>query len=59
MEILGSRALDEVFDDYIDRWHADPMQFSSGGVTPEDLAKCLAHSNFLLWHEEDKARRRM
>ena len=58
MEILGSTPLDQVFDRCIDLWHNDPGIAVPADVAANELALRLAHRNFLLWHEEDKARRK-
>ena len=49
--------LEKAFNEAIDRWHQDDSAFDvlDGAVNP--LALELAWRNFLLWHEEDKARR--
>lgn len=49
--------LPEAFDRCIAFWHTDPDNHSVPGVSNSPTALELAWRNFLLWHEEDKARR--
>lgn len=45
------------FDRCIAFWHTDPSNYAVPGVSSNPIALELAWRNFLLWHEEDKARR--
>ena len=54
---LKLEQLPEMFDRCIDFWHSDSSDHSVSGVSANPLALELAWRNFLLWHEEDKARR--
>lgn len=45
------------FDGAIAYWHTDPAEFRMAGSSINPLALELAYKNYLLWHEEDKARR--
>ena len=49
--------LPEIFDRCIDFWHSDASCHSVPEVSANPIALELAWRNFLLWHEEDKARR--
>src|SRR5689334_1298041 len=49
--------LPEAFDRCINFWHSDPDNHAVPGVSSNPTAVDLAWRNFLLWHEEDKARR--
>ena len=49
--------LEVAFDRAIELWHQDDSTFNLPGVELNLLALELAWRNFLLWHEEDKARR--
>lgn len=49
--------LEEIFDRYLAFWHTDPPVFDALDIIINPLALDLAWSNYLLWHEEDKARR--
>lgn len=49
--------LEDVFDRYLAFWHSDPAQYDSLGIDVNPIALELAWRNYLLWHEEDKARR--
>ncbi len=49
--------LEETFDRYLTFWHSDPVQYDSLGIAVNPIALELAWRNYLLWHEEDKARR--
>ena len=57
LNTLNLVGLEDVFDRCITHWHADPASFAVPGVTCNSLALELAWRNYLLWHEEDKARR--
>lgn len=54
---LNLVTLEDTFDRYIDFWHGDPAQYDALGIKVNPIALELAWRNFLLWHEEDKARR--
>lgn len=54
---LNLKQLPETFDLCITHWHADPDSFTVPGISCNPLALELAWRNYLLWHEEDKARR--
>jgi len=49
--------LEEKFDRYLDFWHSNPAKFDSLEIAIHPIALELAWRNYLLWHEEDKARR--
>jgi hypothetical protein len=49
--------LPEAFDRCIAFWHTDPDDHAVPDVSSNPTALELAWRNFLLWHEEDKARR--
>jgi len=49
--------LPEAFDRCIASWHTDPGHHAVPGISNNPIALELAWRNFLLWHEEDKARR--
>lgn len=57
LKILQLIDLESAFDCAIERWHDNDATFDvlDGNVNPVALE--LAWRNFLLWHEEDKARR--
>ncbi|MEI6206990.1 MAG: DUF4254 domain-containing protein [Desulfuromonadales bacterium] len=55
--LLKLTQLPETFDHCITFWHADPANCAVPGVSGNSIALELAWRNFLLWHEEDKARR--
>jgi len=58
--LLNTLKLDELeqaFDRCITFWHSDTGCFTVPGVFCNPIALELAYRNFLLWHEEDKARR--
>jgi len=54
---LNLGGLEAAFDCCITFWHTDSGSFSVPDVTCNPLALELAWRNYLLWHEEDKARR--
>ena len=54
---LNLSGLLEAFDRCITFWHTDPSSHAVPGISANPLALELAWRNFLLWHEEDKARR--
>jgi hypothetical protein len=49
--------LQEIFDQNLAFWHQDPQDYSGLGLAVNPIALELAWRNYLLWHEEDKARR--
>src|ERR1039457_5143354 len=49
--------LPDVFDLCIAFWHCESPEQTPPGLTLNPLALELSRRNFLLWHEEDKARR--
>jgi len=54
---LNLSGLPEAFDRCITFWHTDPSSHAVPDISANPLALELAWRNFLLWHEEDKARR--
>lgn len=54
---LNLTQLPEVFDRCIAFWHTDASAPAVPGVSANPVAMELAWRNYLLWHEEDKARR--
>ena len=54
---LNLTGLEDSFDRYIRYWHTDPAVYDGLDVAISPIALELAYSNYLLWHEEDKARR--
>ena len=54
---LNLCGLEEAFDRCISIWHSSPDNFKVPGVLCNQTAIELAYRNYLLWHEEDKARR--
>jgi hypothetical protein len=57
LNTLNLDGLEQVFDRCITFWHTDPGDFAVPGVFCNPIALELAYRNYLLWHEEDKARR--
>lgn len=57
LNTLNLDGLEHVFDRCITYWHANPDCFTVPGVSCNPIALDLAYRNYLLWHEEDKARR--
>jgi hypothetical protein len=57
MEELLLNHLPEVFDRCLEYWHTDPGDYRPSGFLLNLIALELAYRNYLLWHEEDKARR--
>src|SRR5450631_3435110 len=49
--------LEDSFERFLDFWHGEPAQYDSLGIDVNPIALELAWRNYLLWHEEDKARR--
>ncbi len=54
---LKLQHLPETFDRCLEYWHSNPADFKMVGSEINTLALELAYKNYLLWHEEDKARR--
>jgi len=50
-------SLEETLDRYLSFWHSDPAEYNTLGAEINPIALELAWRNYLLWHEEDKARR--
>lgn len=49
--------LEETFDRYLAFWHTEPPTHDALDIDINPIALELAWRNYLLWHEEDKARR--
>ncbi len=54
---LNLAKLEESFDRYLTFWHTDPPAHDAPDIRINPIALELARCNYLLWHEEDKARR--
>ncbi len=54
---LKLNELEETFDRYLAFWHTDPPVHDTLDICINPIALELAWRNYLLWHEEDKARR--
>jgi hypothetical protein len=54
---LNLTGLEDSLDRYISYWHTDPAVYDALDVAISPIALELAYRNYLLWHEEDKARR--
>lgn len=54
---LNLVGLEDAFDRYLDFWHTDPARHDGLDIPVHPIALELAYRNYLLWHEEDKARR--
>ena len=54
---LSLTGLEDSFDRYVSYWHTDPAVYDALDVAINPIALELAYRNYLLWHEEDKARR--
>jgi uncharacterized protein YicC (UPF0701 family) len=54
---LELERLEAAFDSYLAYWHTDPQNYDGLDITINPIALELAFRNYLLWHEEDKARR--
>ena len=54
---LNLAMLEDAFDRCLAFWHTDPEAYDSLDVAVNPIALELAYRNYLLWHEEDKARR--
>jgi hypothetical protein len=57
MNTLQLVGLESVFDRYLEFWHSEPTQYDALAISVNPIALELAWRNYLLWHEEDKARR--
>lgn len=57
ISVLKLVTLEDVFDRFLAFWHSDPAQYDSLETDVNPIALELAWRNYLLWHEEDKARR--
>jgi hypothetical protein len=57
MEELHLNSLPEAFDHCLAYWHTDPGDYRPAGLLLHPVALELSYRNYLLWHEEDKARR--
>jgi hypothetical protein len=54
---LNLMQIEETFDRYLTFWHNDPPTYNALDISISPIALELAYRNYLLWHEEDKARR--
>lgn len=54
---LNLARLEDSFDRYLTFWHTDPPAYDALDIRIHPIALELAWRNYLLWHEEDKARR--
>ena len=54
---LNLVGLENTFDRYLSFWHSDPAEYDALAIAINPIALELAWRNYLLWHEEDKARR--
>jgi hypothetical protein len=54
---LNLMQLEGTFDRCLAFWHTDPPAHDSLDISISPIALELAYRNYLLWHEEDKARR--
>jgi hypothetical protein len=54
---LSLTGLEDALDRYLSYWHTDPAVYDGLDVAISPIALELAYRNYLLWHEEDKARR--
>jgi hypothetical protein len=57
LQLLNIAMLPDVFDRCIAFWHDESPELTPPGLALNTLALELARRNYLLWHEEDKARR--
>lgn len=57
LQKLNLEILPEVFDKCLSFWHTESPEKNPPGVTLNLIALELARRNYMLWHEEDKARR--
>jgi len=54
---LNLAGLEDAFDRYLEYWHSEPARYDGLDIPVHPIALELAYRNYLLWHEEDKARR--
>lgn len=54
---LKLAGLEDAFDRYLAFWHSEPARHDGLEIPVHPVALELAYRNYLLWHEEDKARR--
>jgi len=54
---LNLTGLEDALDRYLGYWHTDPAVYDALDIAVNPIALELAYRNYLLWHEEDKARR--
>jgi hypothetical protein len=54
---LDLECLEAAIDSYLAYWHSDPQTYDALDISINPIALELAYRNYLLWHEEDKARR--
>jgi len=54
---LKLTGLEDAFDRCLAFWHTDPETYDGLKLAVNPIALELAYRNYLLWHEEDKARR--
>ncbi|MDR3579870.1 MAG: DUF4254 domain-containing protein [Oryzomonas sp.] len=54
---LNLTGLEDALDRYVSYWHTDPVVYDGLDIAISPIALELAYRNYLLWHEEDKARR--
>ena len=54
---LNLAGLEDAFDRYLEFWHSEPARYDGLDIPVHPVALELAYRNYLLWHEEDKARR--
>ena len=54
---LNLTGLEDAFDRYLEFWHGEPARHDGLDIPVHPIALELAYRNYLLWHEEDKARR--
>lgn len=57
LDRLDLARLEESFDRYIAFWHTDPPAYDALDAPINPVALELAWRNYLLWHQEDTARR--
>jgi hypothetical protein len=54
---LKLTGLEDTFDRYLTFWHTEPVHYDALDLPVHPIALELAWRTYLLWHEEDKARR--
>lgn len=57
LNTLNLTGLEDALDSYLTFWHTDPVVYNNLEISINSVALELAWRNYLLWHEEDKARR--